>query len=250
MLSTTRRARIVQHLRIAGEVSVRRLADELDASPATIRRDLDALASQGALRRVRGGGSTIEAGSAPLNEVHQAGGSDAEALARAAAAMIPNGAVIVLDKGTTASRLAHHLRGRPLTVITAALDVVHQLAQSEQPEVVVVGGALCRSHRSLVGSLTTDALARLRADLGFISMSGIRPDGWIMDATGIEAPVKRAIIGATDRTVAMASARKMPGTGLIAVAGPEAISTLLTTADADPATCAAFRAAGSTVIAA
>jgi DeoR/GlpR family transcriptional regulator of sugar metabolism len=135
-----------------------------------------------------------------------------------------------------------------MTVITASIAVVHELENCDQPEVVVLGGALRRSYRSLVGSLTTDALAGLRTDLGFISMSGIRADGWVMDDTGIEAPVKRAIVAASDRTIAVASASKMPGTGLVAVVGPDAIATLVTTREADPRTLAVFEAAGCEVV--
>ncbi|MDR1427506.1 MAG: DeoR/GlpR family DNA-binding transcription regulator [Bifidobacteriaceae bacterium] len=249
MLSTTRHATILKRLQADGEVSVHDLAEQLDVSPATIRRDLDALSARGALRRVRGGGAGLDTDTVTFEEVAQSGGTERDALAKAAAALIPEDCVIVLDMGTTTARLAHHLRGRSLTVVTASIAVVHELEECDQPEVVVLGGALRRSYRSLVGSLTTDALTGLHTDMGFISMSGIRPDGWIMDDTGMEAPIKRAIIGASDRTVAVAAARKFPGTGLVAVAPPEAIATLVTSTGADPATLNVIADAGTEVIA-
>jgi DeoR/GlpR family transcriptional regulator of sugar metabolism len=248
MLTATRQAAILRRVRADGEVSVQELADILDVSPSTVRRDLNTLSAQGALRRVRGGGSAVGEDPLPFDVVAKSGGIERETIARAAAAMVPEGAVVALDMGTTTARVAHKLRGRALTVITASIAAVQELATCEQPEVVVLGGVLRRSYRSLVGTLTTDALAGLRADLCFISMSGIRPTGQVMDDTGIEVPVKRALINSADRAVLLATSSKFPGTGIAVVAEAAAISTLITTGGAHEPTLAAFRQAGTEVI--
>jgi DeoR/GlpR family transcriptional regulator of sugar metabolism len=70
-----------------------------------------------------------------------------------------------------------------------------------------------------------------------------------MDTTTIEVPVKRAMLRAADRTVLVADRSKFPGTGLARVCGPESLHTVVTDADADPATLKAFRDAGVEVIA-
>ena len=64
------------------------------------------------------------------------------------------------------------------------------------------------------------------------------------------ASVKRAMLRAADRTVLLADRSKFPGTGLARVCGPESLHTVVTDADADPATLKAFRDAGVEVIAA
>jgi DNA-binding LacI/PurR family transcriptional regulator len=55
MLPSERRARVVELLRRRGTVRVHDLADELDVSAITVRRDISLLAEQGLVRRVRGG---------------------------------------------------------------------------------------------------------------------------------------------------------------------------------------------------
>ncbi|MDR2453834.1 MAG: DeoR/GlpR family DNA-binding transcription regulator [Bifidobacteriaceae bacterium] len=247
VLSVTRQAAILKTVRHNGEVSVTGLAQELGVSASTIRRDLDALSQRGELRRVRGG-SVVEADPVPFDEVARVGGADREAVARRAAQLVPDGAVVVLDIGTTTARLAHHLRGRAITVITASLAAVRELETQDSPEVVVLGGVLRRTYHSLVGSLTTDALSLLRADMCFMSMSGIGPDGMVMDDTGMEVPVKRAMLAAADRRVALATRSKFPGTGMVAVARLGAGDALVTNAESDRAALDSLRQAGVEVI--
>jgi DeoR/GlpR family transcriptional regulator of sugar metabolism len=101
----------------------------------------------------------------------------------------------------------------------------------------------------MVGFLTEEALTQVNADLLFLGTSGVRADGSVMDTTTIEVPVKRAMLRAADRTVLVADRSKFPGTGLARVCGPESLHTVVTDADADPATLKAFRDAGVEVIA-
>ncbi|MGM1057647.1 substrate-binding domain-containing protein [Saccharothrix sp. Mg75] len=57
-LPSERRARLVELLRRRGTVRVRDLADELDVSAITVRRDITLLAGEGLVRRVRGGAAS------------------------------------------------------------------------------------------------------------------------------------------------------------------------------------------------
>lgn len=54
-LAVTRRDQILDLLRQRGTVRISELADQLDVTPVTVRRDIAALADQGLLRRVHGG---------------------------------------------------------------------------------------------------------------------------------------------------------------------------------------------------
>ena len=248
MLSATRHDAILKRLRHDGEVSVQALVDDLRVSASTIRRDLDVLSQDGLLRRVRGGGSSVESDATGFREVAHQASAEKEAIAIRAAALVPERSVVVIDIGTTTARLAHHLRGRRLTVITSSLAVVDQLRDEDQIELIVLGGVLRTNYLSLVGMLTEQALGQLRANLCFLSGSGIRADGGVMDTTGIEVPVKRAMLAAAERTILLADRTKFPGTGLLGVCGPDRIAVLVTNQGADPATLSTFQAAGTEVI--
>lgn len=248
MLSATRQAAILHRLRGAGEVSVQDLTTELNVSASTIRRDLNSLSAEGLLRRVRGGGS-VEPDATSFGEVATRPTlSDKDAVAVRAAELVCDGDVVVIDIGTTTAQLARHLTGRRITVITSSLAVVDELREDCAVELIVLGGVLRRSYHSLVGMLTEQALAQLQAHICFLGTSGIRADGVVMDSTGIEVPVKRAIIRASQRTVLLADRDKYPGTGLLPVCGPEAVHTLVTNTGSDVDTLARFSAAGTTIL--
>ena len=247
MLSSTRQDAILKRLRSDGEVLVATLATQLSVSTSTIRRDLDALSAEGVLRRVRGGGSRVEPDAIPFAEVSTQSSGDKDAIAFRAAQLVPDESVVLIDIGTTTARLARQLRGRRLTVITSSLAVVDELRDEDCIQLIVLGGVL-NNYLSLVGMLTEQALGQLRANLCFLSGSGVRPAGQVMDNTGIEVPVKRAMVAAAERTILLVDRTKFPGTGLLSVCGPDQISTLVTNRGADQATLDVFEAATTEVI--
>jgi len=248
MLSATRQAEILRRLRSTGEVSVQALATDLSVSASTIRRDLNALDAEGRLRRVRGGGGSVEPDETPFRDVARQAPDAKDAVAARAAELVSDGDVVVVDIGTTTERLAHHLAGRRITVITASLAVVDVLREDPDVELVVLGGVLRRSYWSLVGTLTEQALGQLQAHTCFLGTSGVRGDGVVLDSTGIEVPVKRAVVASSQRVVLLADGSKFPGTGLLPVCGADAVDVLVTDEGADEAALAVFEAAGAQVL--
>jgi DeoR/GlpR family transcriptional regulator of sugar metabolism len=248
VLPASRHGEIVRLVRSSGVVSVEALAANLGVSPSTIRRDLQALDSDGALRRVRGGAGCVgDDDPIPFAEVASMAADDKERVARSAADLVADGDVVLLDIGTTTARLARALRGRRITVITSSLAVVDELRQDAAVELLVLGGILRRNYLSLVGLLTEQALREVRAHLLFLGTSGIARDGQVRDSTLVEVPVKRAMIKAAQQTVVVADRGKFPGTGLLPVCGPEEIDVIVTNDGADPDTLAACAAAGTEI---
>jgi Transcriptional regulators of sugar metabolism len=247
MLTTTRQATILRRVQETGEASVHDLAKILQVSTSTIRRDLNALSAEGRLTRVRGGGS-VEPDEIPFQDVVERSSGSKGRIAMRAAELVTDGDVVVLDIGTTTALIARALRGKKITVITASIAVLDELRTDDGIELIMLGGVLRRSYHSLVGSLTESALSQLRATISFVGTSGIRPDGTVMDSTGIEVPVKRAILASCPAAVLVADETKFPGTGILAVCPPSDISTLITSSEAPPATLQVFRQAGSEVL--
>jgi DeoR/GlpR family transcriptional regulator of sugar metabolism len=244
VLPATRHGEIVRLVRSSGVVSVEVLAENLGVSPSTIRRDLQSLDADGALRRVRGGAGCVpDDDLVPFVEVSTVAAADEERVARAAAELVGPGEVL-LDIGTTTARLARMLRGRRITVITSSLAVVDELRDDPAVELLVLGGILRRNYLSLVGMLTEQALREVRAHRLFLGTSGIARDGQVRDSTLVEVPVKRAMIEAAEQTVVVADRGKFPGTGLLPICGPEEVDMIVTNSGADAGTLAACAAAG------
>jgi DeoR/GlpR family transcriptional regulator of sugar metabolism len=252
-----RQLRIVSALRSGGAASVGELARTLQVSESTIRRDLEVLDRNGELTRTYGGavlrpGETVT-GSGDLMRVEGPFEVDTRIelkrrVAERAADLVPDEAVVLLDIGTTTPLVARRLRGRPVTVITSSLAVLDELRDDSAVRLVMLGGVLRRNYRSFVGSLTAAALDQVSADLLFLSCTGVRPSGHVVDNMAVEAPIKQAMIEAAGRVVLLATEAKFPGTGALRLCSVADVDHLVTTTGADPDTLDLCRHAGGEVI--
>lgn len=237
----------------AGAASVRSLAEQLNASESTIRRDLQELDRNGELARTYGGAlSPARLARRPAEKPYALDAPRDLALkqsvALAAAALVREGDVVILDIGTTTPLLARELRGREVTVITSNLGVLDELRADEAVRLVVLGGVVRRNYQSLVGSLVELGLGHTHADAVFLSCTGVRPNGRVVDDMAIESPVKHAMIEAAEQVVLLATERKFPGSGSLRVCSLSEVTTLVTTGGADAATVQLCRDAGGKVI--
>ena len=244
MLRETRHERLLKLLREEGVLPVGQIAQRLDVSEATARRDLNDLGNAGRLTRVYGGAVARGPVERPFAEEDVDDRADKDAIARSAAATVEDGEVVLLDIGTTTLQLARRLHGRSITVATSNLAVYEELKDDPEVALVLLGGQVRRNYRSLVGHLTESSLSHLYADRLFLGTSGVLPDGRVLDTTDVEVPVKQAMLASARHVVLLAAARKFPGTGTARVCGPQDIDSLITNQTADPGTLALFREAG------
>ncbi|MEU8870388.1 DeoR/GlpR family DNA-binding transcription regulator [Streptomyces javensis] len=259
MTSRKRHAKIVESLRSTGVASVRELAENLQVSESTIRRDLTLLDRNGELLRTYGGAALSPHGAAeaagaevereiPFDQVVSRDEALKSAIAEEAVKLVEDDSVIVLDIGTTPLAIARRLRGRPVTVITSSLPVLDVLRDDEAVRLVMLGGVLRRNYQSLVGSLTEQALRQISADLLFLSCTGVRPNGHVVDNMAVEAPLKQAMIETAGKVVLVAVETKFPGTGSLRVCSLSDLDVLITTSGADPNTLQLCREADGKVI--
>lgn len=208
-LAAQRHQRILELARQTGSVTVEALASALEVTPQTIRRDLNQLAKRTMLSRVHGG-AIVTSGVDNLDREARrevAAGAKA-AIGTAAAALVPNGASLFINIGTTteaiARALVHH---RHLLVVTNNLNVADILGGVPTIEVVVAGGRVRSSDRAVVGALAMDFLRGFKLDFALIGASAIDGEGTLLDFDMDEVRVSqtiieqaRTIILATDRT--------------------------------------------------
>ena len=247
MLAEQRHQLILRALRSGGTVTVTDLADRLDASAATVRRDLLKLEEDGLLTRVHGG-AVIEEAPAPFAEAARTRADAKDVIAAEAAAMIEDGQSVILDSGSTVHRLARRLRGRRVTVITNNLAVYEELVQDENIELMLLGGMVLRESRMLDGFMAQDNLRQVHADWLFMGACGVRAGGQVMDTTVAEVPARRAMIAAGDKVALLVDDTKFPGTGMVKICDPEDLDVVVTDTSSDTATCTALEEAGVRVI--
>jgi DeoR family transcriptional regulator of aga operon len=234
---------------------VSELSREFGVSTVTVRNDLDALETEGGIRRIRGGAMPWDAASwdaGPLRErpFEEAAVEAAEAKARigaAAADLLEPGMSVLLDVGTTAAAAARALLRREdlrdLTVITSGLSIALLLeAAIPRLQVVVTGGTLRPLQHSLVAPLAGLVLGQVHADLALIGCNGVAAEAGVTNINLPEAEVKAAMIGAAARTVVMADGSKIGRVHLGHVAEASAVDVLITDPTAPEAALAELRA--------
>jgi DeoR/GlpR family transcriptional regulator of sugar metabolism len=242
----TRHQMILQALRQRSPVLVGGLADALDCSEMTVRRDLESLERSGGLRRVHGGAVSVflSAEETPYG-IRALECSDAKAtIGAAAASLLADGETVILDGGTTAMEVARAIRSRRLTVMPLALRPVFELHECPDIKLLLPGGEVRPGELSLTGSLTEPSFSQLRFDTCVMSPCGIDAKAGITTHLLAETAVKRAAAKASQRVIAVADSSKLGRVAFGHVCDLDEIDIVLTDAGADQQRVEELRAMG------
>ncbi|GAA1890413.1 DeoR/GlpR family DNA-binding transcription regulator [Streptomyces durmitorensis] len=230
-------------------MGVAELAELTGASEMTIRRDLEALADQGALERYRGGArSLLLRGEEPPFALRAQDGIEAKRrIAAEVAGLIADGESVVIDSGTTCLEVARALEQCRLTVMPLSLHAVNALTGAPQLTLLVPGGRPRPGELALTGPLTEASLAALRFDTAVIGCCGLNATHGLTAYDLDDAAVKRAAIASARRVIAVADAPKLSRTALAFVAPAAALHAVVTDEAAAQDETDALSAAGVTV---
>lgn len=211
MLSEERRRAILDLVLTDGRVLVGDLSRRFRTSLITIRKDLEFLHHEGQLERTHGGALPKKTGAlkdSPLQEKERLHRQEKIRIAAAAAHMVRQGQVIILDSGTTTTAIARACRHfKSLTIITNATNIAAELADTPV-EVILTGGVLRQNSFSLVGPLAEESLRRLSADLLFLGVDGFDVRYGLTTPNLLEARVNRAMAESARRTVVVCDSSK------------------------------------------
>lgn len=205
-----RREQIIEAVRERGFVTIEALAAHFDVSSQTVRRDIIELDAQGLIRRFHGGAGPSEKLERKTYQQKKTLQSLAKTkIGRKTASLIPGGASIFIDVGTTAEAAAEALYAHHnLTVFTCSCVVALLCGNSATASVELAGGILDGPDGAVVGSRTTQWVSRLRIDYALISCSAIEADGSVLDFNSEKVEVKKAAMAAARCSILMADHTK------------------------------------------
>lgn len=232
-----RQAQIRTYVEQMQRVRVEDICQTFAVSLATARRDLDALAKHGKIRRVHGGAiATRSAPPEPPIMLRSSEQADAKRrIGQAAAALVNDGDTIFLGSGTTVLEVARHLHDhRDITVITNSLLVVNAVASDANIQLVCLGGLLRQSEMSFIGHLTEQALRELRANKVFIGIRAIDTKIGLTNDYLPETQTDRAILSVGRQVIVVADHSKCARVSTTFVAPISAIHTLITDTHTTP----------------
>jgi DeoR/GlpR family transcriptional regulator of sugar metabolism len=194
-LAVQRQNEILRRLSAAGSVGVGELAEAFGVSHETIRRDLKALAEIGELDLVHGGAARRSVAASVVLPAENDHCEAREAIGRAAAALVGDGATILIDSCPTATALVRELVGRTgLTVCTNSLR--HALLLSHKPgcRVFMLGGEVDSTSDGVFGTDALAGIGHFRVDIAFIGVGGFAEDGGPTDTSREAAELRGRMV--------------------------------------------------------
>jgi DeoR family transcriptional regulator, aga operon transcriptional repressor len=246
--SAERRAGILDLLATTGFVDVADLARRFACSPATTRRDLAALEAAGYLHRTHGGAIANGQRELPVGARLETMAAAKQRIAEAAVAMVQDGQAVGLTGGSTTQQIARRLAGRSgLTVVTNALNVAMELAQSDV-RLVVTGGEMRAQSMELVGPLAEPTTTLLHLDVTFAGVDGLSVPGGLTTHHPLEAQVNRVLIERSSRSVVVTDHTKLGRATFAQIVPLAAVSDVITDADAPADVVAELQQAGVNVL--
>ncbi len=211
------------------------LRRRLRASESTIRRDLIALEGEGVVKRVHGGALAVQGRERAYDFTSQSARMrEAKArIGRAAAGLIEDGQMLILDGGSTVAAVAKELVERPLHVLTNSLPIAEVFKEARQIELTLTGGYLSPRLGVLLGPLCEQMLGAVAADVLVMGTGGVTEAGFGNDNTLLVGS-ERKMIEVSRKVIIVADHTKFGRAGMVPLAPLRAAQVVVSDRELDP----------------
>ena len=240
---TQRQELLMEQLARQRHVSLEEVARRFSVTTQTARRDIMELEKQGRLRRLHGGAMIADAvGPEELRRRRIRNAEAKERIARHVAGLVPDGASIFLDTGTTCEAIARALLARRnLRVVSYSLRIAAYLRETTDFTIAIPGGFVRQVDGGVFQGQADSFIAGFKFDLGILSVSGVDDDGDLGDDDSAEVETVRAAIRQSARVLLAVDSSKFGHRGLVQLGSLRDVDLLIS--DAPPPAPIASRAA-------
>jgi len=233
MIKKKRQAQILEILLKEEAITVTVLAELLNVSTVTIRKDLTELEQANKLYRSHGKAIMINPFSynRSVNEKEKIAVEQKDAIGREAAKLITRDDSIIIASGTTVHALARNIKPiHRLTVVSASLTVSEILSQDENNDILQLGGMLRHSSLSVVGQYSKQILENCSFSKLFIGVDGIDFDFGFTTTDMREAELNQQMMRAAQKVIVLADSSKFGKRGFAKIGNIEDIDVIITDA--------------------
>ena len=220
MHAAEREKAILDLLQQRGFIAFRELERRIGTSAATLRRDLERMASDGQIHRVHGGAKLAAKGSegAPANGPMTLSGvpfhenvarhrAEKEAIGRAAATLCKPGQAVMIDGGSTTLQMCPHLGGLNLQVLTNSLHIVSALLNQGDTRILVPGGAVFREQNIILSASSDELMPRFYAPQLFMGAATVGAQG-VMQSDLVLVEAERRLIARAEELILLVDSSK------------------------------------------
>jgi len=235
-------SRIIDMLHVTKVTSVEQFSNALSVSPATIRRDLNELHSEGRLRRVRGGAIAVEPNAAlgdPYfglsGQLNQADTLSVNlkakrAIGEKAASMIEDNDSIIIDGGSTTVHMTQHIKAQNLMVLTTSIPIMNSLLGKPKLRILIAGGEVFQEQALVLDPYSHGIVDKFSATKLFIGAQAVTVRG-LMQTDPLLVQNEQQLIRRADKVILLVDSSKFEAKASLSVCGLDAIDTVVTDED-------------------
>lgn len=227
-----RRKVIVQTLQEHGEADINDLANRLDVSSMTVRRDLKALEQNGTVSISQG---VVILNDGALQEYNmlfkrQINLSEKRRIAEKALEYVNEGESIFLDTGTTVKELASLInRFNSITVMTDSLLVANAVADARgSANLVMCPGTFREMSMAFLGPMTDDFVSNFKIDKFFLSVEGVSLSNGISVIDVLDGHTKRNLVERAGQVICLADSSKFEKSLFYSIAPIDSVDLFIT----------------------
>ncbi|GMN09331.1 DeoR/GlpR family DNA-binding transcription regulator [Croceitalea sp. MTPC9] len=229
MLKEERHQIILNEVRVHNRILLTDIANLLDVSADTIRRDIKSLDNQKKLKKVHGGAVSLGFNNynPTIEDIYAL--SEKKMIAKKAIQLLKDGQVILLTGGTTNIEIAKLIPARlKLTCFTPSLQVAIQMLNKPDIETVFIGGKLSNNSQITIGGNAINMLSQIKTDICFLGTNSISCIDGLSEFDWDIVQVKRAMIRTSSKVVSPSISEKLDSTQRYKICEIEAIDILIT----------------------
>lgn len=176
LIPIQRQKEILNILQQEEAVQVSSLAQRMNVSDLTIRRDLDVLSEKGLVERSFGGASLVRTLSREPDYSTKSNQYSVQkkAIGKAAAALVENGDTICINSGSTTFEVIKAIidSEKAVTIVTNNMGVFPLLSSSMKAKIIFTGGVYRSISHSVSGPMSLSVLDEIYASKAFIGVDG------------------------------------------------------------------------------
>ncbi|MBO0329407.1 DeoR/GlpR family DNA-binding transcription regulator [[Muricauda] lutisoli] len=230
MLKEERQHSILNEVELHNRVLLTDLAEKLNVSIDTVRRDVKELDDENLLVKVHGGAVSLGfANHSPQRNNNVYALDKKMAIAKKVLTLLKNNSVILIDGGTTCLELAKLLPPNiKLTCFTLSLPVAMELLRKPNVETIFIGGTLSKDSQIAMGPSTINALSEIKVDYSFIGTGYVDTEFGLTEFDWDVVQTKKAVINASKKTVLLCISEKLNSQHRFKTCSLNVINTMVT----------------------
>jgi len=229
MLKEERQQTILNEVDLHNRILLTDIAEALDVSIDTVRRDVKELDSEQKLRKVHGGAIALGFTTNSTRNSNIYALEQKIKIAEKAITLLKDGAVIFVDGGTTCLELARVIPiDLELTCFTLSLPVAMELTLKPNVTVIFIGGQISKDAQIAIGSNTIHNLSEIKVDYSFIGTGYVDSQYGLTEFDWDIVQLKKAVIKAAKKTVLLCISEKLNSQHRYKTCAINSIDTMIT----------------------